>query len=95
MVELKAVLDDRLAHVVLPRSLIQTGENITSRDTDRSGGRRSNVEGDNRELHTLIKTLRVKVPQFDGLNVDDWIYKINKFFTIGKYPFSNTRKVLL
>ena len=34
------------------------------------------------EVNSILKTLRVKVPKFDGTNVEDWVYKINKFFDL-------------
>ena len=37
---------------------------------------------DSREINFLLKVLRVKVHRFDGTNVEDWIYKISKFFDL-------------
>ncbi|XP_024024277.1 uncharacterized protein LOC112092413 [Morus notabilis] len=34
------------------------------------------------DLNFILKTLRVDVPRFDGANVEDWIYKIEKFFSL-------------
>ena len=34
------------------------------------------------DMNLLLKTLRVDVPRFDGLNVDNRIYRINKFFSL-------------
>lgn len=33
-------------------------------------------------MNSLLKTLRVYVPRFEGSNVENWIYKINKFFSL-------------
>lgn len=82
MTELKLMLEERLSHVVTPTSQMQGGDHSVGREGERSVGRRSDADADSRELHTLVKSLRVKVPRFDGLNVDDWIYKINKFFDL-------------
>lgn len=60
------------------------GRSSAERETTRLGPRRPEAMADNRELNGLLKTLRVKVPRFDGSNVDDWIYKINKFFDLHK-----------
>ena len=46
--------------------------------------RRSDSSVEDREMNSLLKTLRVKVPRFDGSDVADWIYKINKFFDLHK-----------
>ncbi|XP_060969861.1 uncharacterized protein LOC133037067 [Cannabis sativa] len=54
------------------------------RESAQAGVRRSDMTSDDRELNTLLKTLRVKVPRFDRSEVDDWIYKINKFFDLHK-----------
>lgn len=67
---------------------LSSGESGVRAHTDgemaRSGSKRSETTSDNREMNSLLKTLRVKVPRFDGTNVDDWVYKINKFFDMHK-----------
>ena len=56
----------------------------TDRETARSGSKRPETMADSREMNSLLKTLRVKVPRFDGTNVDDWVYKIYKFFLLAQ-----------
>ncbi|XP_062075133.1 uncharacterized protein LOC133779156 [Humulus lupulus] len=56
--------------------------------TQRHGG-----DSSSRNLNAFLKTLRVKVPIFDGSNVENWIYKINKYFDLHKVEPMN--KVLL
>ena len=34
------------------------------------------------DMNSLLKTLRVDVPRFDCSNVNNWIYRINKFFSL-------------
>ncbi|MCI80362.1 hypothetical protein A2U01_0101633, partial [Trifolium medium] len=34
------------------------------------------------DVTTFLKTLRINVPRFDDTGVEDWIYKINKLFTL-------------
>ncbi|XP_062092349.1 uncharacterized protein LOC133798158 [Humulus lupulus] len=82
MEELHAILDERLSHVSPPLSLGHGGENSTTPLPTRSVGRRSDAETDCREVNSILKSLRVKVPRFDGSEVDDWIYKINNFFDL-------------
>ncbi|XP_062119217.1 uncharacterized protein LOC133832962 [Humulus lupulus] len=79
---LKSLLDERLAQVSPPPSLSTGGETSAIREQVREKGWRTDAETDFRDLNLILKTLRVKVPRFDGLNVDDWIYKINKFFDL-------------
>lgn len=62
MAELKSILEERLAHVVSRSSPLQVGETSMGQDADRSTRRRSDADSDGRELHTLIKSIRVKVP---------------------------------
>lgn len=64
-----------------PSVAVNPGDN-TGPGLDRSEGRRSSVDSDNRDMQGLLKSLRVKIPRFNGTNVDDWVYKINKFFDL-------------
>ncbi|XP_062088840.1 uncharacterized protein LOC133795407 [Humulus lupulus] len=79
---LKLLLDERLAQVSPPPSPVTGGEASAARDSVREKGRSSDFEMNCRELNAILKTLWVKVPRFNGMNVDDWIYKINKFFDL-------------
>ncbi|XP_062075982.1 uncharacterized protein LOC133780122 [Humulus lupulus] len=76
--------EERLAQMPPPSSGESEGRASVDRENGRSGSKRSENVADNRELNSLLKTLRVKVPRFDGANVDDWVYKINKFFDLHK-----------
>ncbi|XP_062109432.1 uncharacterized protein LOC133820560 [Humulus lupulus] len=64
--------------------LSQSSSPATGREgsTERGGGGRSESESDVRDVNTILKTMRVKIPRFDGTAVDDWIYKINKLFDL-------------
>ena len=55
---------------VLPRPHWETGESSVLRTNGRSK---------DSDLDAIIKGLRVKVARFDGSNVEEWVYKINKF----------------
>ncbi|XP_062114581.1 uncharacterized protein LOC133825687 [Humulus lupulus] len=74
--------EETLSKVPSLSSPIMGGDGSVVRDSGRSGGRRSDTETDNRDVNSILKTLRVKVPRFDGSNVEDWVYKINKFFDL-------------
>lgn len=63
--------EERIAQVSPSLSMAVGQGDSTVRDHERSERRRSDVESDNRELHGLLKSLRVKIPRFDGTNVDD------------------------
>ena len=78
MTELRAVLEERLAKVLPTNSPIQHGDSSTVREPSR----RSTSSQEGREVNLILKNLRIKVARFDGSNVDDWIYKINKFFDL-------------
>ncbi|KAF4377290.1 hypothetical protein F8388_012391 [Cannabis sativa] len=54
----------------------------TGTETGGSSGPRANWGSESREVNAIIKTLRVKVARFDGSNVEEWLYKINKFFDL-------------
>ncbi|XP_062093442.1 uncharacterized protein LOC133799441 [Humulus lupulus] len=82
---LKSLLDERLAQLSSPSSPSMGGEASAIREqVPREKGRQFDAASDSCEVNSIIKTLRVKVPRFDGQNVDDWIYKINKFFNLHK-----------
>lgn len=45
-------------------------------------------------MNNILKSMRVKVHRFDGTNVEDWVYKISKFFDLHAVP-PNTRLSLI
>lgn len=51
-------------------------------DTNQTIRGRGVSEGQTLDLNVILRTLRVDVPRFDGKEVENWIYKIDKFFTI-------------
>ena len=38
------------------------------------------------DLASLLKVLKVDVPQFNGQNVHNWVYTIEKFFSLHSIP---------
>ncbi|XP_062112255.1 receptor-like kinase TMK4 [Humulus lupulus] len=82
LAELKSVINKRLAHVSPPPSPGHGGENSAVHEHNRVSGRRSETDADCRELNSILKTLQVKAPRFDGSEADDWVYKIKKFFDL-------------
>ncbi|KAF4395658.1 hypothetical protein G4B88_013432 [Cannabis sativa] len=58
------------------------GVNSASHENTRVLGRRFDVVTNCRDLISILKTLRVEVPQFDGSEMDELVYKINKFFDL-------------
>lgn len=43
---------------------------------------RSSAPSESRQVNAILKIMRVKVARFDGLGVEDWIYKIKNFFDL-------------
>ncbi|XP_062109866.1 uncharacterized protein LOC133821735 [Humulus lupulus] len=77
-----AKTEERLSQGSPPPSPGLTGENSAMRESGRTPSRRSHSEPEASDVNSILKTLRVKVPKFDGTNVEDWVYKINKFFDL-------------
>lgn len=50
---------------------------------DKTGG---GYVADHTNIYSILKTLRVNVPRFDGNDVEEWIYKIDKFFSLHRLP---------
>ncbi|XP_062104440.1 uncharacterized protein LOC133815643 [Humulus lupulus] len=73
---------ERLSQGPPPPSPGLTGDTSAMRESGRTPSRRSHSEPEAYEVNSILKTLRVKVPKFDGTNVEDWVYKINKFFDL-------------
>ncbi|XP_060962287.1 uncharacterized protein LOC133032379 [Cannabis sativa] len=87
METIKMMIDERFNQNSQPSPVNQVGEASGGRDSVRERSRRSDAESDCRDINSILKTLRVKVPRFDGQNVDDWIYKINKFFDLHRVDY--------
>lgn len=77
-----AKTEERMAQASPSPSIAVGHGDDTVQEADRSEGRRSTADSEPHEMHGLLKSLRVKIPRFDGSNVDDWVYKINKFFDL-------------
>ncbi|KAF4359410.1 hypothetical protein F8388_005667 [Cannabis sativa] len=54
----------------------------TSHSADSIPLPRASSQSESREVNAILKIMRVKVARFDGVGVEDWIYKINKFFDL-------------
>ena len=84
----RAATDERFGQFVSASQQPLSGSTATGShpppvgDQHSAGGRRPVGESSPKELESLLKTLRVKVPRFDGSNVETWIYKISKFFDL-------------
>ena len=65
-----------------PRSLAKCTEEYPEVEAESSqvGGRRFISLTPQPDLNSLLKTLRVDASRFDGTNVENWIYMIDKFF---------------
>lgn len=79
-----AKTEERFTQLPQASSENSEGHVGTARESGQSNTRRTGMTRDHQEVNSLLKTLRVKVPRFDGENVEDWIYKINKFFDLHK-----------
>lgn len=77
-----ATTEIRLSQLAPSPSDSPIGSTDAAATTRATGGVRPMVDVPPMDLHSILKTLRVDVPCFDGSNVDDWLYKINKFFTL-------------
>lgn len=58
------------------------GQPSTGTENSPVGGQQNDTEVFHVDMNFLLKTLRVDVPRFDGTNVENLIYKINKFLTL-------------
>ncbi|KAF4346936.1 hypothetical protein G4B88_002938 [Cannabis sativa] len=47
---------------------------------------RSEAANNSQDVNSILSIMRVKVHQFDRMNVEDWIDKINKFFDLHGVP---------
>ncbi|XP_030479409.2 uncharacterized protein LOC115696659 [Cannabis sativa] len=75
-------LDERVDQLQSPLSKSPGGHEQASSGIGSPSGHQPTTTLDSREVNSLLKVLRVKVHRFDGTNVEDWIYKINKFFDL-------------
>lgn len=76
--------ETRLTQLTVATKGDPTDGPVGETDTNPHHGVREDLEPRRPDLHSLLRTLRVDVPRFDGSNVDDWIYKINKFFALNR-----------
>lgn len=65
-----------------PSAKAMAGQNRAVAGNGQMGGRRFDGENHSGEVNSLLRTLWIEVPRFDGTNVENWIYKINKFFDL-------------
>ena len=59
-----------------------TGQSNAGGESSQIGEERTDPVLPPVDMSSLLKTLRVDVPRFDDSNVDNWIYRINKFFSL-------------
>lgn len=71
--------------------LTHKGEKV---EGSKNGGPTDNHVHDPTNLYSILKTLRVNVPRFDGSEVEEWIYKIDKFFTLHRLPLDTRLSVV-
>lgn len=79
-----AITDQRFSQVVQqrnPASMVEvtTGQASSSTENNQYRGYRAEGEAQPSDLNSLLRTLRLDVPRFDGTNVENWIYKAEKF----------------
>ncbi|XP_060969922.1 uncharacterized protein LOC133037114 [Cannabis sativa] len=95
METIKMMINERFNQNSQPSPVNQVGEASGGKDSVRERSRRSDAESDCRDINSILKTLRVKVPRFDEQNVNDWIYKINKFFDLHRVDYGMRLAVVL
>ena len=79
-------LDDRVNQLQTPSGPSQGGRASVVQDLHSPSKQYSEGISDNREMNNILKSMRVKVHRFDGTNVEDWVYKISKFFDLHAVP---------
>lgn len=62
-----------------------TAESVKGEENS-NGGPTGGLINDPSNLHPILKTLRINVPRFDGNDVEEWIFKIDKFFSLHRLP---------
>ncbi|XP_062103343.1 uncharacterized protein LOC133814394 [Humulus lupulus] len=77
-----ARLDDRVNQLQSSSSKPQVVNGTASSGMVSPPGQRPEATIDSRDVNSILKIMRVKVHRFDGTNVEDWVYKINKFFDL-------------
>ena len=77
-----ARLDERVDQLQSPSSKQHGGNGTASSGLGSPSGPKLSPTVESRDVNSLLKVLRVKVQRFDGSNVEDWIYKISKFFDL-------------
>ncbi|KAM6583243.1 hypothetical protein CsatB_010245 [Cannabis sativa] len=77
-----ARLDERVDQLQSPSSKQQEGNGTATSGLGSPSRPKQPANVDSRDINSLLKVLRVKVHRFDGSNVEDWIYKITKFFDL-------------
>ncbi|XP_062104135.1 uncharacterized protein LOC133815295 [Humulus lupulus] len=76
--------EERFAAIPSPHGPPLEGTSSIRGDGTKGSSEQFTVAQSHGDMHSILKTLRVKVPRFDGSNVEDWIYKITKFFDLHK-----------
>ncbi|XP_062080683.1 uncharacterized protein LOC133785470 [Humulus lupulus] len=87
-------LDDRVNQLQTPLGTSHGGKTSIMHHLHPPTGQNSEGVSENREMNHILKNMKVKVPRFDGNNVEDWVYKINKFFDLHGIP-PGTRLLLI
>ena len=59
-----------------------TGQSNAKGKRNQIGDERTDTVLPPMDMNSLLKTLRVDVPRFDCSNVNNWIYRINKIFSL-------------
>ena len=76
--------EERFAAIPSPQVPPSEGASSNRSDGTKGATGRVTPTHSHGDMHSILKTLRVKVPRFDGSNVEDWVYKITKFFDLHK-----------
>ncbi|XP_030479163.2 uncharacterized protein LOC115696402 [Cannabis sativa] len=77
-----ARLDGRVDQLQSPMAKPQADNGSSSNNGEPIHGYRSAFNSEARDANLILKTMRVKVLRFDGNGVEDWVYKMNKFFEL-------------
>ncbi|KAF4355172.1 hypothetical protein G4B88_025233 [Cannabis sativa] len=77
-----ARLDVRVDQLQFSASKPQGEVGNSSHATESVTIHRSNSNTKTCEVNSIFKVMRVKVPRFEGAGVEEWIYKMNKFFDL-------------
>ncbi|EXC16225.1 hypothetical protein L484_024397 [Morus notabilis] len=82
------ITDQRLSQLAQPQPSpgstmeVTAGQTYAKADDSTYKGHRLDYDLQHPDMNSLLKTLRLDVPQFNGTNVVNWVYKIEKFFSL-------------